>query len=283
MKNDTYEEITNRIIDAMTSDHKWESGISGIAKDMPRNARGNYYSGINILLLWMSSGQQGFTSNVWMTYKQASEKGAQVRKGEKGTGIIFYKMLDKKSDTGEVTGRVPLLRTYTVFNTDQIDGLPEAAPVAEFEWDAIEAGERLLKSSVCEVVTENVTPCYIPSRDMIKLPAREQFHTAENYYATLAHEMGHSTGHKTRLDRLEDKSRRGYAYEELIAELSAVFTCSRLGIDGHTENHASYLKSWLKAMESDKKYIFQAATAASKATEWLLDRITAESDQVEVA
>lgn len=281
-KPSIYEQITDDIIESMESmesDQSWQSGISGIASDMPVNAHNNYYSGINILVLWMSTNKNNFNTSQWMTYKQAIDIGAQVRKGEKGTRIIFYKTLKKENDKGEID-RIPMVKTYSVFNLDQIDGLPENPPAPTFAWSPIEAGEKLLESSESIVVTENRIPCYIPSTDEIKLPAQPQFNTAENYYTTLAHEMAHSTAHKSRLDRRTDKNKRGFAYEELIAELSAVFTCAKLGIKGNTENHASYLKSWLKAMRNDKKYIFQAATQACKASDYILARLTTEVKQV---
>lgn len=274
-KFDLYEEITNKIVSAMESADKWESGIHGLESGMPRNARGNYYSGVNILLLWMSASEHGFTSNKWMTYKQAKEKGGQVRKGEKGTMVIFYKTWEKENQETGLTEQIPVMRYYTVFNLDQIDGIEdnEKPSINVNEWDNIDIGDKLAESSECKIMTENCVPCYIPSMDIIKLPSKTQFDTPENYYTTLAHEMAHSTGHKSRLDRLNDKNKRGYAFEELVAELSAVFTCSTLGIEGKLENHASYIKSWLKAMQDDKKYIFKAATLASKATEYLLNNL----------
>lgn len=267
-----YAELTKEVIKALDTPKVWESGLSGIASSMPVNSKGNYYSGINIILLWIAAEQKGFAANKWMTYKQAKEQNANVKKGERGTKIIFFKKWEKENKEGEKE-TIPVMRVYTVFNIEQIEGL-KIETVEQFEtWEAIEHGENLLSSSECKIQTANVTPCYMPSKDLIKLPAKTNFNTAENFYTTLAHEMVHSTMHKSRLDRKAEKNKEGYAFEELIAELGAVFTCAKLGIKGDIENHASYLKSWLKAMQNDVKYIFKAATAASKASDYLLDNL----------
>lgn len=279
-KRPSYETLTNEIITSMETCDKWQSGISGIASDIPINSKGNYYSGINILLLWVSSMQHGFTGSQWMTYKQAKDKKAQIRKGEHGTKIIFYKTWDRVNESGDVE-KIPVMKTYTVFNTAQIDYLPDQENNNQVnQWRSIDAGESLSMSSECPVIVENVTPCYSPALDQIKMPGKTTFNTPENYYATLAHEMAHSTGHKTRLNRLNEKNKSGYAFEELVAELSAVFTCSKLGIKGDIENHASYIKSWLKAMKNDNKYIFKAATLASKASDYLLANMQSNDQDI---
>lgn len=271
--NIKYKELTATIIQHIESNpKKWESGLTGIGESMPVNSQGNFYNGINILLLWIAADQKGFASNQWMTYKQAKAQDANVRKGEKGTQIIFYKQGQKENNEGEKeTFRV--MRVYTVFNIEQIDGLKQEINLTLFEWDAIQSGEYLEQSAECPILIENVTPCYSPKLDVIKIPERSHFDTAENYYTTLAHEMVHATGNEKRLDRLNEKNKRGYAFEELVAELGAVFTCAKLGIQGDIENHASYLKSWLKAMQDDAQYIFKAATLASKASDLLINNI----------
>ena len=273
----SYEELTNIIIEHIESNPKqWESGLSGIAQSMPVNHEGAFYNGINILLLWISAEKQGFSSNQWMTYKQAKDKGAHVKKGAKGTHIIFYKTYEKENSEGE-KDTIPVMRSYTVFNREQIEGLPEQKGFKLFNWEPIQAGENLKLSSDCEIQQQNVIPCYNLKLDVILIPEKARFNTAENYYTTLAHEMIHSTMHKTRLDRESEKGKKGYAFEELIAELGAVFTCSKLNIHGDIENHASYIKSWLQHMKDDSKYIFRAASQATKASDYLLSDITAEA------
>ena len=282
---DIYQEVTNKIIEALENNPKqWESGISGLASGMPTRANGELYKGINVLLLWCAAREHGYTGSQWMTYKQAQAVGANVRKGEKGTQVVFFKPLTiKDKDTGEEK-EIPMIRYYTVFNVDQIDNLPEKYQVetVAFDWDTIEAGEALKASSACPIKTINDTPHYAPQLDYIGMPEAGKFHNAENYYRVLAHEMAHSTGHKDRLNRegiTGERTKTSYAFEELVAELAAVFTCEQLGIDGDLENHASYIQSWLRAMKDDKKFVFKAATKAQKASEFILNRVDTQKQK----
>lgn len=287
-KRDYYQEITDRIIEALEANpKKWESGLADLGGDFPVRATGEYYKGINVLLLWIAAGKNGFSSNQWMTYKQAQNVGGQVKKGSKGTQVVFFKMLevkDRNTTDPEAKTKIPMLRTYTVFNADQIDDLPEKfkpVPIDQL-WADIDVGEILKASSACEVKVINQTPHYAPELDYIGMPEKSKFHSADNYYRVLAHEMAHSTGHKDRLDRegiTGERTKATYAFEELVAELSAVFVGEQLGIDGDLENHASYIGSWLKAMKDDKKYIFKAATAAQKASEFIMARFHKQAEQ----
>ncbi len=158
--------------------------------------------------------------------------------------------------------------------------------LADTQWNDIATGEALSDSSQCEIKEFNKTPHYTPELDYIGIPSKSSFDTSGNYYSTLAHEMAHSTGHKSRLDRVgvsgSERTKLIYSFEELIAELSAVFTTKHLGIDGNLENHASYINSWLAAMRNDKKFIFKAASQAQKATEFILKRM-AKQDELKAA
>jgi antirestriction protein ArdC len=269
-KGDIYTTITNKIIEAL------EAGTAPWVKPWaslgaPRNAiTKREYSGINTILLAMTT----FSSNQWLTYNQARAAGGQVRKGEKGTTVVFFKPLTikDKSEQAEDEKVIPLLRSFTVFNTQQIEGLPESfiqtikPQINEFADN--ETAEMLL-------VQANIThgsnrACFIPSRDEIHLPNKTEFKNVSDYYATALHELTHWTGHKSRLAR--DFSGRfgdgAYAFEELIAELGAAFLCASSGVDGQLQ-HDSYIASWLKVLKNDKKAIFTAAAAARKSTEFL--------------
>lgn len=280
---DTYQEVTDRILAALEAGTKpwamgWNNAGGGLA--LPRRATGQHYRGINVLLLWGAAEERGYTGQHWFTFKQAIDLGGNVRKGEKGTRIVFFKTLDvtKENDAGEAEAhRIPLLRTYTVFNYDQCENLPDRfkpAPLRLVEGkERDEAREAALRSCGAEIVEAGNSAFYQPGLDRVTMPTFDRFHTAGNFLATLAHELCHWTGHKSRLDR----DQRGgfgspaYAAEELVAELGAAFVGARLGIVGeHIENHAAYLGHWIKALRGDKRAIFKAAAAAQLAADMVL-------------
>lgn len=237
---------------------------------MPQNAAtGRPYTGINILILWAAREALGYTANGWMTFNQANAEGAVVRKGEKGTGIVFMKPLRITEPKAEEDKTIRMLRTYYVFNTDQIDGLPIAGPtivkpppeghVADF-----------IKRIGADVQFGGNQACYVPSLDFISLPFPHQFKSEASYYATSLHEHGHWSGAKSRLDR--DLTGRfgtqSYGAEELVAELTAAFLCAHLDIEGELR-HADYIGNWLKLLKSDERAIFTAAAKASQAATYL--------------
>ncbi len=284
--NDIYQQITDKIIAALEAGSApWVKPWSSLGA--PRNAvTGREYSGINTVLLAMSE----FSSNQWLTYQQAKTAGGNVRKGEKGTTVVFFKPLtiqEKQDAQGDDKEKViPLLRTFTVFNTQQIEGLPEkftqaAQPqISEFEDNA--AAEILLGQA--EIQYGMNRACFIPSLDKIHLPNKTEFKSIPDFYATALHELTHWTGHKSRLAR--DFSGRfgdaSYAFEELVAELGAAFLCASTGVDGQLQ-HDSYIASWLKVLKNDKKVIFTAAAAARKAAEFVTVTEEAEEDQDQAA
>ncbi|MGR6830870.1 ArdC family protein [Aliivibrio wodanis] len=278
-KPDFYQQITNQIIEALESGVKpwvcpWnKTEQSGI----PSNAStGALYNGMNIMLLWMSATMQGFSSSSWMTFKQAKEKGGQVRKGEKGTHIFFYNMIEKKEKGSDEIERYAMLKTYTVFNLDQIDGLLDSMRshvVTASETSTIcslEHVEHFLNATGASIVYNGQCAFYRPSTDEIVIPDMSRFSSTEDLYATTLHELTHWTGHKTRLERKNNNvfGSKDYAFEELIAELGSVFLMADLGIVGEVQ-HESYIANWLTALKDDKRYIFKAASQASKAHQFL--------------
>lgn len=286
IKNDPYQEITDKIIAAL------EAGTAPWVKPWascgsPRNAiSGHEYRGINTVLLAMTP----FTSPLWLTFKQAQDVGANVRKGEHGTRIVLFKPFKVKDvnasgDDGEsVEKTIPLLRTFTVFNASQIDNLPEKysvqpKPAIDQFADNAEA-ERLLAQA--NIKHGSNRACFIPSIDEIHMPDKMEFKSVPDYYSVGLHELTHWTGPKTRLAR--DFSGRfgdsAYAFEELIAELGAAFLCAHCGIDGQLQ-HASYIASWIKVLKGDKKAIFTASSAARKAAEYLIGKVEPELEESE--
>lgn len=278
-KSDIYQTVTDSIISALETGVKpwscpWQRvpGMSGLPSNY---ATGAAYSGMNIMLLWYSASEQGFSDSRWMTYKQAKAEGGQVRKGEHGTTAIFYATLEKENDAGEVE-HIPMLKTFTVFNVQQIDGLAltteTVSPEATF--DPLPQAENLLRKSGANIIEKGQNAFFIPSTDEIHLPERYLFAYAANFYATGLHELVHWSGGKSRLNR-EMKGKfgsEGYAFEELIAELGSAFLMADLGIVGAVQ-HESYIASWLKELRNDKRYIFKAASSASKAHRYLMDKI----------
>jgi antirestriction protein ArdC len=283
-KFDTYQQVTDRIVAALETGTKpwvkrWTaSGAGGF--QMPHRCSGEPYRGINVLLLWIAYEERGFTGRHWLTFNQARQLGGMVRKGEKGAQIVFFKQLDvtdEGADGEERDRKVPMLRTYTVFNVDQVDGLPDRlrpapiAIVAGKERDA--AAEAALRSTGADIREGGDGAFYVPSEDYVQLPDFDRFHSTSGYLATLAHELCHWTGHTSRLDRAQRNAfgSKDYAAEELVAELGAAFVGARLGIAGeHIDNHAAYLASWLKALRGDKRAIFRAASAAQAAADLVL-------------
>lgn len=284
MKLDIYQTVTDSLVARLEEGtspwrKRWTTGGAGMIH-APRRATGEHYRGINVLLLWIAAETGGYQSDRWFTFNQAKALGACVRKGEKATPIIFYKTLDveRTNDAGDTEEkRIPMLRQFYVFNADQIDGLPERyipAPIQPGDAPARnELAEAALRSCGADIRESGDKAFYVPSHDYVNMPTFERFESAGGFLATLAHELCHWTGHKTRLDRAQLNSfgSKDYAYEELIAEIGSAFVGARLGIVGeHIDNHAAYLASWLKALKNDKRMIFKAAAAAQLAADMVL-------------
>ena len=238
------------------------------------------YRGINVFLL----GCAGFTSPYWLTFKQAKELGGSVKKGERGNIVVFWKWLfkEEEQENGEIEEvKIPMLRYYTVFNVDQCEGIPaDIIPALDDNTNTlepIEAAEQLISSMpLCPSISYGGNRAfYSPSADRVQLPALEQYEIAEEYYSTAFHELAHSTGHKSRLNRKEITSHnpfgsKEYSKEELTAEMTASYLCAVTGIEQATiENSAAYIQGWLKKLKDDRKMIVYAAAAAQKAADFI--------------
>ncbi len=278
--NSIYDSITNTIVESLRAgtrpwNQPWESGSSVL----PIRSNNIPYQGINILILWMESFKKGFTSPKWMTFKQAQQLGANVKKGERGTRIFFSNVVEKRESDEDGNEKVHVqsyLRSYTVFNTEQIEGLEsENYPQKDIESqeERITALETFIGNTGATITEGGDRACYFPNTDKIKIPSFSSFESPESYYATLCHELIHWTGHPTRLNRkLVSKSQiKEYAFEELVAELGSAFLGSKLGITPELpENHASYIASWISILNENHKMIFKAASLAQKAVSFLL-------------
>ncbi len=282
---DVYQIITDRICEILERGDTppWRKPWRG-GDHMPANlASKRPYRGVNVFLLHAA----GYASPWWLSYKQAQERGGQVRRGEKGLPVVFWKPLAvKDKDTGK-DKQVPLLRYYTVFNAEQIDGLnlpveaPAGDPVAPVEAaEAVAAGYK----DGPAVTHGGVRAAYRPSADEVFMPPMSLFSDAPGYYGALFHELGHSTGHEKRLDRKGITAQAGYgsalySQEELVAEMTAAFLLGHCSMDGgEIENAAAYIKGWLKALRDDRKLVVVAAAQAQKAADWILGRREQEGE-----
>ena len=248
----------------------------------PLRFNGLPYSGINILMLWGAALAEGFSAPTWMTFRQAKELGANVRKGEKGSLVVYANAVvrtETTDDGNEIEREIPFLKGYTVFNVEQIDGLPDQyygkpeprlTPV-----ERIAHADAFFAATQADVRHRGPQAFYAQANDYIQLPPAEAFVDIEAYYSTLAHEVVHWTKHASRLNR--DFGRKqfgddGYAREELVAVLGAAFLAADLEITPEVrEDHASYLDHWLSILKADKRAIFQAAAHAQRAADYLHD------------
>lgn len=275
---DIYQQVTDQIVAQL------ETGIGAgtgplwhRAPSMPSNAiSGKYYKGINVLMLWLTSELSGCLP-YWATYRAWAAAGCQVRRGEKGTQIVFFKRLDGRDDDaedGDERRSAPLVaRAYTVFSGSQVVGwIPP--PISEsLSLEArIEAADLFFRNVGAQVDHAGDMAYFDPAEDRIVMPPFEVFLDAESYYAVLGHEHIHWTGHASRLARdLSGRFKsRAYAAEELVAEIGAAFVAASLGLSLEPRpDHACYLQSWLRLLKDDKRAIFTAAAAAQRAADLL--------------
>ncbi len=275
--NDLYQAVTDRIVASLEAGVPpwicpWQHGADGIHKNITSHKP---YRGINVLLLNLQAMAHGYGNSHWLTYKQASELGAHVKKGESGTPIVFFKFREVEDSKAETEDKkvVPMLRTYTVFNTAQIEGLPARLqePPPDNIWSPCEKAEDILLASGAIIRHGGNRAFYRPSEDVIQLPPASYFPEADGYYGTALHELTHWTGHPSRCNRPLAKRHaiEAYAYEELVAEMGAAFLCGHCHLPARLE-HASYIDTWLDALKRDKRLIFVAAGAAQKAADYAL-------------
>jgi antirestriction protein ArdC len=283
---DNYAEVTNRIISALENNTRpwvkpWDDGVLSL----PLRYNGESYKGINSLILWSEASEKNYNQLHWMTFKQAKALGGQIRKGEKSTSIFYSGTIkaEEQEEQGSKDGEEKFkrfMKSYRVFNAQQIDHLPEKYYIKTEKSTEEVAVEKLPKiesfilNTKAKINHGGISAYYRQTEDFIQMPFVELFKTNNSYYTTLCHELTHWTKHQTRLDRNLGGKRygdQGYAMEELVAELGAVFVSVALGIAPDVrEDHAPYIASWLKVLKADKKAIFNAASLAQNAANYLL-------------
>jgi antirestriction protein ArdC len=283
-----YEVVVDRILGLLEAgtvpwQRPWDPAVG-----LPRNIRGSSYRGVNLLVL----GCQGYESRLWLTVRQANQRGGYMRRGERGTPVLFWKWTapTHESETGQLRRqRPPLVRYYQVWNLLQTEGveMPSSGGTPFLE---------VAQVSADSVVSQMPTPpsirhdgaaraYYRPSTDSVHLPPREAFHQSDGYLSTLFHELVHSTGHATRLARtaVTDGALFGdhaYSEEELVAEMGAAFLCTHVGIANRTiENTAAYMGSWLQVLKDDRRMVLRSAQRAQRAVDYILGGIDATASE----
>lgn len=283
---DIYERVTDRIIQQLEQGvcpwlKPWSAEHAAGRICRPLRSTGEPYNGINILMLWAAAEDRGYLSPLWLTFQQCKQLGGFVRKGEKGSPVVYASTFKKteEDETGDEHERnIPFLKQYTVFNADQCDGLPERfyklkeKPVSE-PIERIAHADQFFKNTGADIREGGDRAFYTITDDYVRLPPLEAFRDAESHAATLAHELTHWTRHPSRLDRDFGRKRfgdEGYAVEELVAELGAAFLCADLGITPELrDDHAAYIANWLTVLKGDKRAVFTAASHASKAVDFM--------------
>jgi antirestriction protein ArdC len=287
-KPDLYIRVTDAIIAELEAGVRpwtkpWSAEHLAGQISRPLRSTGEPYSGINVILLWAESVAGGYAAPIWITFRQALALGGHVRKGEHGSTVVYANRISR-TETGDdgqdVERSIPFLKAYTVFNVEQVEGLPaHFYAVAEPRLDAaqrIAHAEAFFAATGADIRHGGNQAYYALQPDYVQSPPFECFEEAEAYYATLAHECTHWTRHPTRLDRDFGRKRwgdEGYAREELVAELGAAFLCADLGLElTPRPDHASYIASWLEVLKDDRRFIFSAAAHAQRACDYLRAR-----------
>jgi antirestriction protein ArdC len=289
-KDTVYEMVTERVI-AMLEEGTVPWRKTWSAGSAPRNIEGRPYRGINVFLLAMAPYQSPF----WLTYKQAQARGGTVRKGEKSTVVVFWKRLriEEKDATGKTVAKtIPMLRYFRVFNLEQTEGVKLPKDVAEYDAEQAAVETRIEAEEIMSgyLGAENAPqfherghqPLYYPGRDVVEVPQRGTFESADEFYGAVFHELAHSTGHSSRLDRFKGNTAFGshdYGREELIAEMTAAFLSAEAGIESTATNHAAYLQSWIKTIREDVRAVVVAAGAAQRAADMVLQRTPAQAQE----
>lgn len=277
MKLTIYETVTLTILNSLKAGVvPWRKPWHSTASLPVSLTTGKPYRGINSFLLGITP----YTDHRWLTFKQVQERGGQVKNGEKSTMVVFWKQWEPPTESDEAKKRIPVLRYFHVFNVEQCEGLvvPELyRPQPLNEPQRIERAELLVQSMLNPptIAEGGNAAWYRPSDDHVQMPPLRSFESAEAYYSTLTHELGHATGHESRLNRKEVTGdiRFGsgdYSKEELVAELTSAFCCATVGLDNSLlDNAASYINGWLKVLKSDPKAVVIAAAQAQKAADYI--------------
>ena len=286
MNTDIYQRVTAQIVASLEHGVRpwlkpWNAEHAAGRITRPLRGNGVPYQGINVLMLWGAAVERGYAAPIWMTFKQALELGGCVRKGEKGSQVVYastFSRTETDGESGEESERdIPFLKGYTVFNVEQIDGLPAhfTAP-AETPLDPVQRiahAEQFFSATGATIRHGGNQAYYSMASDAVQMPFFETFRDAESYYATLAHELTHWTRHPSRLDRSFGRKRfgdEGYAMEELVAELGAAFLSADLGLTPEPrEDHAAYIGHWLNVLKNDKRAIFTAASHAQRVADFI--------------
>lgn len=285
MKKTPYEIITEQILSQLEAGNvPWKKpwNVTKYKHRFPTNIVSKKgYRGINHFVLSFSE----HTSPYWLTFNQCKKLDGKIKKGSRGVPVVFWKMIETKNEDGEEI-KIPFMRYYIVFNTDQTEGLDEKLQklitenADEIEFNPIDRCEEIVKGykDKPEIKHEGERAFYNQSKDLVNLPKPEKFKSPEEYYATLFHELAHSTKHKNRLNR----NKKGfecfgdadeYSKEELVAEMTAAFLCAEAGIETRIiENSAAYIKGWSSKLKENKKMVVEAAQKAQKAADYILGR-----------
>jgi antirestriction protein ArdC len=300
MRTDVYQKITDQIVSELEKGVRpwlkpWNAEHAAGRITRPLRANGIPYRGINVLMLWSAAMEKGYAAPIWLTFKQAIDLKACVRKGEHGSLVVYADKIirtETDAETGEESAQaIPFLKAYTVFNVEQIDGLPERfyakAEPRSATVQRIERAESFLAATGAVVRHGGNRAYYSISTDHVQMPPFEAFRDAESYYATLAHEATHWTRHPSRLDRDFGRKRygdEGYAMEELVAELGSAFLAADLELTPEVrDDHAAYIASWIKVLKDDKRAIFSAASHAQRAADFLHGLQQSASAQADAA
>ncbi|PRD43043.1 antirestriction protein ArdC [Phyllobacterium phragmitis] len=292
-----YDDITNKIIAELEAGRvpwvqPWGTAAAKAPLGLPQNAAtSRNYSGINVLILWGAVIQHGFPSQGWLTFRQALSLGGNVRKGERGTTVVYadrFTPEDEKKrarETGEEPQAIPFLKRFTVFNLSQCENMPEEMvavapppPPGQIEPKV----EALIKATGIDFRIGGNKAFYVPSLDYVQVPPPAAFFEPINWHRTALHEISHASGHHSRLNRDLTGSfgSKPYFFEECIAEISSAFCCAAMGIVP-TVRHSDYIGAWIDTMREDSRVIFRAASQASKAADWILSFLPDDQSSVD--
>lgn len=284
-RTDIYTRVTDLIVEQLSHGTRpwlqpWQAEHSAGRITRPLRHNGTPYKGINILMLWASASEAGFISPFWLTFQQAKELGGHVKKGEKGSPVVYastFKKKDQTDDGQETEEDIPFLKEYCCFNAEQCEGLPAhfyaTPPKPTADITPIEEAMHFFEATGAMLRIGGNRAFYAMEPDFIAMPGIEFFRDCQSHASVMCHELTHWTRHPSRLNREFGRKRwgdEGYAMEELVAELGAAFLCADLQIAAEVrEDHASYIESWLKVLQNDTRAVFTAASHASKAVDFL--------------